>query len=703
MKLNPGSEEAQKFVKRMVRDLEAAPDYKTEAAKAESYFDSLQLPVELRQFMEDRGQPVIVNNLIQPIINGVLGMEAKTRTDFVVKSDDEEGVEVVEALNEKLNENVRISRVHRATSDAFKRQVIGGLGWVEVRRNPDPFGNDYITEEVDYREVSYDWRCKNADLSDCRYVARERWVDEDELKTNFPQHESLIVACINGTGLVELDNAGARYNVAPDLVGTTSVELQSQFDQYGGTFVNEDRRQAKLTLVQYRVPRRGYMIKVGKVRVEYDEKNPVHQAALATGKAQVWPATYTKMRHAWFLGPHLIDDSESPYPHNMFSLVPFWGFKEGGTGKPYGLVRNMMSAQDEVNFRRSMLAWLLKARLVVKEQDAVLESDDELHTTIKKMDGVINLNPNRKNRTAGLEGSFKIVNEVSVAQNHFSIMQDAMKQLQDLVGVYSSFLGQDSNASSGIAINSLVEQATVTLSDLFDNFQFGRQRVAELMLALIEEDIGNEETEISAYVNETRATKTITLNKRSYDERGGQTVSNRVANLKKHVVLADIQKSPGYRAQQLQQLMELAGTLPDQAKLILLEDIILLTDVPRKGELVNKIKQAIGLGVDESQMSDEEKQANAEKQAQAKKEVEMVMRERNAEISGKEADAGKKVAETDLLNRRVAALDSTQKLDDARAAEIMADIEGKDIANTMARKQSGEEVESEIDRLLSQI
>lgn len=700
MNMLPGSIQAVQFIKKLTSDMQYAPDYRTEAAQAEAYYDTLQLPADLRKFMEDRGQPVVINNLIQPIINGVLGMEAKTRTDYQVRADDDAGVEGAEALNERLNEHVRLSKVHRANSDSFKRQTIGGIGWVEVRRNPDPFGNDYIVEEVDWREVHYDWRSKASDFSDGRYIARERWVDEDVAIANMPKHAELIRRCINGDGLAEMMMAMQATNVMPDYVGPYTTELQSGFDQYGGVFVNQERRQIRLLHVQYRVPRRGWVIKAGDTKMEYDPNNQVHKATVAAGRAKVFPATYHTMRHAWFLGPHLVDDAPSPYPHNMFNLVPKMGFREGGTGKPFGLVRNMMSAQDEVNFRRSMLTWLLKARLVVKDNDAVVESDSDLHDRITSMDGVVNLNPNRKNRTFG-DGGFKIVNEVGVAQQHFSVMQDAMKQLQDLVGVYNSFLGQDSGAKSGVAINSLVEQATVTLADLMDNHQMGRHAVGDLLLALITEDIGEEETTVKAYVNDNRPTKSIVLNQRVKAEDGSVKINNKITNMRKHIVLADVQSSPGYRAQQLQQLMELAQTLPDQAKLVLLEDIILLSELPRKQELVNKIKQAIGLGVDVETLSEVEKQQYAQQQEQAKAEAQMMMRERNADVVKKENDAKKTAADTDLINRKIQFMDADEDLTEARSMEILTRIEQQEFETNMQKQQGGAVVEQEVDRLLA--
>lgn len=47
----------------------------------------------------------------------------------------------------------------------------------------------------------------------------------------------------------------------------------------------------------------------------------------------------------------------SPYRHQKFPYVPFWGKKEDRTGVPYGLVRGMMYMQDNANATNSKLRW----------------------------------------------------------------------------------------------------------------------------------------------------------------------------------------------------------------------------------------------------------------------------------------------------------------------------------------------------------
>ncbi|HFP1024991.1 TPA: portal protein, partial [Escherichia coli] len=137
-----------------------------------------------------------------------------------------------------------------------------------------------------------------------------------------------------------------------------------------------------------------------------------------------------------------------------FPLVPFWGYRKDKTGEPYGLISRAIPAQDEVNFRRIKLTWLLQAKRVIMDEDATQLSDSDLMEQIERPDGIIKLNPARKNQKS-VADVFRVEQDFQVASQQFQVMQESEKLIQDTMGVYSAFLGQDSGATSGVAISNL--------------------------------------------------------------------------------------------------------------------------------------------------------------------------------------------------------------------------------------------------------
>ncbi len=110
-----------------------------------------------------------------------------------------------------------------------------------------------------------------------------------------------------------------------------------------------------------------------------------------------------------------------------------------------------------------------------------------------------------------------------------------MKLIQDTMGVYGAFLGQESNATSGIAIANLVEQGATTLAEINDNYNFGSQLLGELLLGYILEDMREQHNKaIVINRNDKRKRKTVVMN--HVDEQG--LLTNDLTRLRAHIALA---------------------------------------------------------------------------------------------------------------------------------------------------------------------
>lgn len=684
---------AAQFIKTLMSDMQSQPDWRTEHAICEAYYDGLQLRPEVSQAMKDRGQPVIINNLIQPTINGVLGMEAKSRSDWQVRADDDQGALINEYLNERLNEEARMANADRAVSDAFARQTKGGLGWVEVRRNDDVFDTPYIIDELDWSNVWYDWSSRRPDLKDARYLMIERWLDMDQAELVSPKHKALFENCLNGW---PVSDPSMIANMAPNLVG--AWHAQRGAEMLDEEWLNHERKKIRFFDTYYRKPAVGQAMVSGEIKVLFDKNNPMHRGMVNSGNVKLISTRYYRMYRALFAGPHIIHDGPSPYPHNEFPVVPFFGYREGRSRIPYGLVRGMIGPQDEVNFRRSMLTWLLKARRIVMDSDATEMSDHELAAAVARVDGIIKLDPKRKNKDAH---AFSIQSEINIAAQQFSVMQDAEKQIQGVSGVYNAMLGrQDGGATSGIAINSLVEQGSVTLSELYDNYRFGKQQVGNLLMYLVAEDIGREEKTVKVFVNsQVRDTEELVINQRS--DTG--EITNEVTILGKRVVLADIQSSPGYRAQMLERLMALAATLPDNLKVVLLESIIELSELPRRGDLLKKLNQALGVGVDPEKLTDEEKAQLAQEQQQQQMQLAIQMSMQESAAKEAAAKAAKTEAEAMLAQAKAVSEQQQPQLLAAKAQEIMQKIMASKAQMNSEQQQHAVSTEQQMDELIDRM
>lgn len=646
---------------------------------AADYYDGYQTKPDVKEKLEGRGQPDFVHNLIAPAVDSVCGLEAKMRTGVQVVADRDDDTKTAEALSQKLSQAWRMTRADRAVSDAYKAAFIAGLGWVEVSRSDDVMRYEYNVQYVHRNEIFYDWHSQNPDLSDARWLLRHRLLDTDQLLMNFPQHAEIIKQLAGSWASAEFDIENVLLQ-SPDFAG--DIELSQSAKAQLDKWLDRDGQKVRVYELYYRYYERRTMLRLqddGRV-IEYDKKNPYQAALIVAGKAKVLPnSRIRKMRMSYFIGPFRVADMDSVHPHDFFPYVPFWGHREDRTRAPYGPVRRMIPAQDEINLRRRKLTALLNKLLVIKERDAVDSmSDAQLVDELYRQDSVVNTNPNRQNKNG--PGIMVEYGNASLSDQQFRVMSEAKTLIQDTGGVYSAFMGQDSSATSGVAINSLVEQGTVTLAEINDNMRFSKQQTGELLLAHIVQDIGKEPHEVALHADDkSRKTEYIVLNKPQVEDGRVIQIDNAVQLARLRVSVADAATAPGYRQQMATGMMNMVSGLPPKFQEALIPMLIEMSDLPNRHEAIKAIKESAGV-IDPDEMTPEQQQA----QEAEKQEMEQL---KALELKRMEAEIEKLLGEAQALNSKNALTEADASKRAAEAREIEARVK-KIVAETVAIRQS---------------
>jgi hypothetical protein len=588
-------------VEMFLREIKHQPHWRREADRAADYYDGNQLSPETVERLKDRGQPPLITNIIKPTIDTVLGMEAKSRSDWRVRPEDNDECDddLAEALSVKLKHAEIESRADRAVSDAYAGQIKAGLGWVEVAREHDPFKCPYRVRYVHRREIFWDWRAEQPDLSDARYLIRRRWLELEHAIALMPQYASLFRMTTGGwAGFDPLMEQDSR------LVQSWEVERDTRIAAVDWRDIQ--RMRICLYEIWYRKWVRGYAMTLPNGTVmEADFNNPRHNEAIVAGIAKIKQATFQKVRLAWYTGPHFLYDVPSPYKHNQFPYVPFFGHREDLTNVPYGLIRSMVSPQDEVNARKSKMLWSLNSRRVVADSDSVTDHNKAANE-VARPDAYIILNANRKPNS-----TFKVEPGGELAAQQFQVMQEAKQEIAEASGIHKSMQGQQSGASSGLAINSLIEQGMNTLAEINDNFRYARRLVGEMLFELVKQNLMQGPGKVT--IGEGAQKKVIQLNAMAMDPETGQPVMvNDVSKVKAKIVLDDVPSTPTYKMQQFQMLTEITKSLPPQLQGFIIDFVIESTDLPKRHQLADRLRAAVGI-----QDPEQQKQAAAQQQQAA--------------------------------------------------------------------------------------
>lgn len=684
---------------KLMGDIEAQPDWRTPARKCCMYYDGEQLPENVAKTLDKMGMPKLTFNLIKPTVNGVLGMEARTRVDLVITADNEKDDmdDLLKAVNEQYKDARRLCDADMAESDAYASMIKAGLGWVEVYRNPYPMQAPYRLQFVHRDEVFWDWNTKTRDLSDCRWILRRRWDDVDAAKNMFPGHAEAIDAAINNDFETRIGNQ--NFDIAegsdPDL--TAAWAEYQKFSRKDTEWLQANRKRVLIQVVYYAVFDKKAVMEFESGRIEeYDPANKFHNAFIATGRAQIRVVPVRFIREAWYVGPVKVADKMCDAPQGMFPLVPFWGYRRDSNGMPYGMIADMITPQDSVNFRYIKLTAQLNNKTVIMDRDATNMTRKEVKEEINKVDGVIELNPDRRNKNTIAE-VFQVNQDTGISSQQFNLAKDSQQMIQQCAGVYNAMLGEGTTGQSGVAINTLIEQGSTTLSEINDNYRHARLMLGRLLMLYLFDDLKKRRNvNVTIFKDDPSKRKQVIINATIEGER---RMNNDVSKIRASVALAPIQQTPTFRAQLAQQLTQVAGTLPPQVQMAVLDMILELMDIPNKAEFLSRVRSSLGVQKDIEDMTPEE-QARAEAEAQAQAEAQqLAMRKEMADIAKSEAEAMLKQATAQAKAREIQSADIKDGKTQAEAAKIVSETEQMD-AEELAKRMA---VVNQMDAALGQI
>jgi len=255
----------------------------------------------------------------------------------------------------------------------------------------------------------------------------------------------------------------------------------------------------------------------------------------------------------------------------------------------------MRSPQDEINARKSKALWLMNSRRVVADEDAVLDHAAAMKE-VARADAYIKLNPQRR-----ASSMFKVEDGAEFALPQLQAMQEAKGEIAQASGVHQPMQGQTpTGVTSGIAMNSLIEQGITTLAEINDNYRFARRKVGELLFELVRRDLAGRPVKVT--VGEYLEKRDVILNNRVQvqqpDGTIAETVENDVSRMRASIVLDDIPSTPTFRQQVLAQMMEMTKGLPEQLQAAVFDLIVASSDLPNKDKYVERIQKALGMNGD---------------------------------------------------------------------------------------------------------
>jgi hypothetical protein len=607
------------------RDQQFRSEWRVDSATEREYYDGNQLDADLIRKWKARGIPIMVVNRIRKAINGIVGHQERNLTDFVVRTEGVESTELSDALSAAMKVAERETRTDAACLDAFAGSVKGGIDWVEVSPETDPFKFHVRVKGVKWREMYWDEDgSSEPDGSDGRFMRRLRFLPRKTLMRYFPSQREIIRHAgtssdhLNWYEPEQLERGDNSYRDYPS--------WQHHW-QRGDELCLEE--------VWYKVEVSGMVCRLPSgVVIEWDPRNPKHVAAAQRGLVKPEPAMFRKVRQAYWLGPHRLLDRWSPLPHNEYPYVPFICYREDSTGKPYGAIRDLRYLQDEINVRRAKMGWGLDATRTFAEKSAV-ENHASTAEEIGRKDAYV---VTADSAVSG--GRIKVDEHQGLNRQQYEIYKDAEATIQDVGGTPDPFLGeQDSAGQSGKALQTRIDQTLTMLGTVNRNYRQSREKVGQLLMAHVVAKMGTNHA-IPYEDPIDGSPRRVVVNEEVVDSETGQRyLNNNLQHIRLRAVLDETPSTPTYRIQQFESIMRALTGAPDDVQIVLWPSALELSEIPNRKQAVKALKKRLGMSEPETPEEIEAAKVEAAKRQRAEE----------AQLRGAEAKADRDAAQAQAV------------------------------------------------------
>jgi hypothetical protein len=407
------------------------------AQRDRDYVDHNQYTRDELKVLRERGQPIITINKIKDKLELLCGMERKARTDpkaFARTPAEEDRADAATQCLRYIADDNSFSLLR---SLVFENMLTEGAGGVDLGLEDDGQGSCNVTmTHIPWDRVWYDPHSRSLDFSDARYKGMVIWTDRDALEEMYPDADDVIESSFSSTDFY--------YNDRPETAFWT------------------DNNRRRVRLVQCDWAERGTW----------------------------WRATYTKSGLLAKPQKSKFKDRKGKSCSGLLLQSSYINREN----QRYGMVRGLISLQDEINKRRSKAMHLLNVHQVVAEQGAVADVD-KARREVAKPDGYVEVMPGLK---------FEIQQTTDLAAGQFQLLQHATAEMQ-LSGPNAAMSGTDPRELSGRAVLAMQAGGAAQNEPLADALRFWSRRVYEsCWMAAREFWSGGKWVRVTDDLNETR-------------------------------------------------------------------------------------------------------------------------------------------------------------------------------------------------------
>ena len=451
------------------------------AQKCDAYYQGEQWDHADVANLDAEGRPALTINTILPTVNTVLGEQSTRRADIRFKprkATDNDTADILTKLFLQISDNNKLDWIeNQVFSDGL---IMDGRGYFDVRIDfSDSVEGEVRITAKDPLDILIDPDAKEYDPKTWTEFFESKWMTLDEIEELYGQKKAdqlrFIAENGNTYGKDSVEYHETRY-------GDTDDNFE-----YIGTSVPDDDEHA--TVKSLRVIERQHRKLMRKEF--YVDRTFGDQKAVPSNWSDRKVKKFAKdndldilskmvrcIRWTVTCDKYVLHDDWSPYED--FTIVPYFAYFR--RGRPFGMVRNLLSPQEQLNKIASQELHIVNTTAnsgwMVESGSLVGMTADDMEEHGAETGLVVEYN-------RGSTPPTKIQpNQIPSGLDRIALK--AQENIKNISGVNDSMLGTDAAEVSGIAIQAKQNRGAVMIQVPLDNLRKTRHYLAEKILNLVQ-------------------------------------------------------------------------------------------------------------------------------------------------------------------------------------------------------------------------
>ena len=635
-------------------------EYCERADKCDRFYRGDQWDDFDKRKLEAQGRPAITINTILPTINTVLGEQAAKRAKAAFRPRRNGDPQVATALTKLVMQIMSNNKFDYRESEVFADGLIIERGYFDVRMSfDDHMLGDVSIGTLDPRDVLLDPDGQDYDPKSWRQVTVTRWKSIDEIEQDFGREKADSLRGVAASA----DDYGydSMRFVKENRFGTSE-----SWSDDSGSDDDDSRSIRKIRVIErqyYRyVPTVHFVTQTGDLRPvpeTWTEEKAKQFAQI--NDLGLFKKMARKVRWTVTADKVLLHDSWSPYA--SFTVIPYFCYFR--RGKPFGMVTNLISPQEQVNKIASQELHIVNTTAnsgwVFESGSLVGMTGDDLVERGAETGLVLEVAPGR-NPPAKIQA-----NNIPTGLDRIGLK--SQNNIREISGVSEAMMGVDTPEVSGVALENKERRGQIQIQKPLDNLARTRQMVYEKVLELVQQFYTEERTiQITHEWQPGEPQEELNINQPTAEG----TILNDLTLGEYDVIVSTIPAHETYDDLMFAEVLQLRNVgvgIPDH-------HVVKHSHLPNRDELAEEIAQINGFG------------------KPTPEEMEMAQIQQQLALAMQQAELGK-------LQGEVAELESIVQLNQAKAQDL--DARGQLAAAQLAIDLEKKKTELQLRERLAQL